>query len=388
MWQRWGVGEQRPWLTPVGFALVGLVIAANAAGDVGLGTSGDALVVTVGVALYVVTAMLFLLWVDAPVPVTVALLLGMAGSSALIHHGDPTSSGGIGLYLGMAFAPLRLDVRTAAIVSAVGVLIFDLVLAIDVPNQVVFILVVTGGAAFFFFLGTLLRREQEQRRHVAQLLAELEASREAEKNAVMLAERTRLAREMHDVLAHTLSGLVLQLDGARLLSKAHGAEPEVDQAIARAHGLARTGLQEARQAITTLRGGTMPGPELIPALVDEQERITGRGCSYRVCGEARPLSAEARLALYRTAQEALSNVRKHAQGADVEVRLSWTEHDVRLSIEDTGGADPTLGTGGNGSGYGLAGMVERAELLGGRFESRRHGSGYRVVLALPIGADA
>lgn len=375
-------------MTPVGFAVVGLVIAANAAGDVGLGTSGDALVVTLGVSAYVVTAMLFLLWVDAPDPVTCALLLGMAGSSALIHHGDPTSSGGIGLYLGMAFAPLRLDVRTAGIISAIGVLVFDLVLAVDVPNQVVFILVVTGGAAFFFFLGTLLRREQEQRGHVTRLLAELEASREAEKDAMILAERTRLAREMHDVLAHTLSGLVLQLDGAHLLCNAHGAEPEVSQAIARANGLARTGLQEARQAITALRGGTMPGPELIPVLIEEQQRITGSGCSFQVCGTARPLSAEARLTLYRTAQEALSNVRKHAPGAEAAVRLRWSEQDVRLSIEDTGGGNPGEGSVADGSGYGLAGMAERAELLGGRFESRRHGSGYRVVLSLPIGADA
>src|SRR4051812_42338837 len=125
MWHGGGVGEQRPWVTPVGFGVVGLVIAANAAGDVGLGTSGESLIVTVGVAAYVATAMPFLLWANASSLVTVVLLLGMAASSALIHHGDPTSSGGVGLYLGIAFAPLRLDLRVAAVVSALSVLIFD-----------------------------------------------------------------------------------------------------------------------------------------------------------------------------------------------------------------------------------------------------------------------
>jgi signal transduction histidine kinase len=202
-----------------------LVVAANAAGAVGFGGSGDALVVTAGVATYVVFALLFLLWVDAPRPMAMALVVGMSAAAALTHHGDPTSSGGVGLYLGMAFAPLRLDVRPAAAVCVLGVVIFDAQLLLEAPNPHVFVLVVTGGAAFFFLLGLLLRREGEQRTEVTRLLSKLRASREAEKAAATLAERARLAREMHDVLAHTLSGLVLQLDGLRLLAGARGADP-------------------------------------------------------------------------------------------------------------------------------------------------------------------
>ncbi len=103
---------------PVGLAVVGLVVAANAMGGVGFGTSGDALVVTVSVAVYCVAAVVFLLWFDAPRPVTVTLLLVMAVAATATHSGDPTGTGGVGLYLGTAFAPLRLPLRTAAVVCA------------------------------------------------------------------------------------------------------------------------------------------------------------------------------------------------------------------------------------------------------------------------------
>lgn len=375
-------------MTPVGLAVVGLVVAANAAGAVGFGGSGDALVVTAGVAAYVVFALLFLLWVDAPRPLNMALVVGMSAAAALTHHGDPTSSGGVGLYLGMAFAPLRLDVRPAAAVCVLGVAIFDAQLLLDAPNADVFILVVTGGAAFFFLLGLLLRREGEQRTEVTRLLSELRASQEAEKAAATLAERARLAREMHDVLAHTLSGLVLQLDGLRLLAGARGADPELREGLERAHRLARTGLLESRQAITALRGEAVPGPELLGALVAEHREATGRECRLVEEGVPRSLAADARLTLYRTAQEALSNIRKHAPRAVVRVRLSWQHDEVLLEVDDTGhalavGSVPAPAAA-DGSGYGLTGMAERAQLAGGSLETGPTEVGFRVVLRLPI----
>ena len=290
--------EERRWVVPAGLAVVGLVVLANAAGKVGLGTSGDALVVTVSVAVYTVAAVVFLLWFDAPRPVTVALLLVMAVAATATHHGDPTGTGGIGLYLGVAFAPLRLPVRTAAVVAVVSVLLFDLQLLLEAADPGVFVLVVDGGAAFFFFLGVLLRREREQRLEVARLLAELEASREAETAAAALAERSRLAREMHDVLAHTLSGLALQLQGARALARSLPADAgtaELADAVERAHGLARNGLAEARQAIGALRGAPLPGPETLDTLVEEHRRATDTPCRLQVEGAPGELPADGRL---------------------------------------------------------------------------------------------
>jgi len=383
------VEYERRWLTAVGLAVVGLVIAANIASSVGLGTSGDSLVVTLGVVVYATSAVVFLLWSDASRSVTIALLLLMALASAATHHGDPTGTGGIGLYLGMAFAPLRLDLRTAAVVSVVGVLIFDAQLALEAPNAAVFILVVDGGAAFFFFLGTLLRRESEQRREVARLLEELEGSREAEKASAALAERSRMAREMHDVLAHTLSGLVLQLEGAQLLARARGADPDLESVLRRAHALAHTGLGEARQAITALRGESLPGPELLPALAAEHRAATGQDTSFTVTGEPVELPPDARLAVYRVAQEAISNVRKHAPGAAVDVRLTWRDDTVVLTVENFGGrlceAVPSTRRGGSdAAGYGLTGMAERADLLGGRLTAAPTPDGFLVELCAPL----
>jgi signal transduction histidine kinase len=383
------VEEEEPrWTTPVGLAVVGLVVVANAVGGVGLGTTGNALVVTVSVAIYCVSAVVFLLWFGAPPAVTVVLLLVMGFSATATHHGDPTGTGGIGLYLGVAFAPLRLPLRTAAVVSLVVVAAFDVQLALEAANPLVFILVVDGGAAFFFLLGTLLRREREQRLEVARLVGELEASREAEKASAALAERSRLAREMHDVLAHTLSGLALQVQGARSLARAVvPAGPDGEELVSvldRAHTLARDGLAEARQAIGALRGARLPGPELLPALVEEHRRAQTGGCRLDIAGEPLPLPAEARLALYRTAQEALSNVRKHAPGAPVEVRLDWRPARVCLVVENGGGrpADPEVSAA--GAGYGLTGMAERARLLGGDLAAAPTAAGFRVALRLPV----
>jgi signal transduction histidine kinase len=391
MWDGFVVEYERRWLTPVGLAVIGLVIMANAASTVGFGTSGDALVVTLGVAGYAVSALVFLLLPDAPRLVTAGLLVVMALTSALTHHGDPTGTGGIGLYLGMAFAPLRLDLKTAGAVSLFGVLVFDVQLALEAPNATVFIAVVTGGAAFFFFLGTLLRSEQDQRRRIAGLLADLQASREAEQVSAALAERARVAREMHDVLAHTLSGLVLQLEGLRLLAAARETHPEVLAALDRAHGLARTGLGEARHAITALRGDHLPGPEALPSLVSEHREATGQACRLTVTGTPAPLRPDARLAVYRTVQEALSNVRKHAPSAAVDVLVAWEAEELTVSVED---AEPVAvwrsprkepqAANADPGGYGLAGLAERAELLGGSLAAGPTSRGFRVDFRLPL----
>jgi signal transduction histidine kinase len=157
--------------------------------------------------------------------------------------------------------------------------------------------------------------------------------------------------------------------------------------VTRAHALARDGLTEARRAISTLRGDVLPGPELLPALVDEHRRSIDGECRLTITGDPVPLSADARLALYRTAQEALNNVRKHAPGARVDVSLHWMPDDVVLIVENAG-AGPAGDLTTTGGGYGLAGMAERAQLLGGYLESGATGDGYRVRLRVPLRREA
>jgi signal transduction histidine kinase len=194
-----------------------------------------------------------------------------------------------------------------------------------------------------------------------------------------------MARELHDVLAHTLSGLAIQLESARLLASKEEISDELRDAVERAQQLSRTGLQEAGRAVATLRGDQMPGPDLLPTLVEEHRLATSGPVRLCVSGQPHRLDAETSLALYRTAQEALSNVRKHARGAAVDLALDWSDASVVLTVQDDGGVDSVAGAA-NDSGFGLTGMAERASLLGATLETGRSELGFRVRLTVPIDA--
>ena len=215
-----------------------------------------------------------------------------------------------------------------------------------------------------YLLSLFARRLRESNERAELLLAELEQTRAAQAQAAMLAERQRLAREMHDVLAHALSGLVLNLEGALLLAGQGGADPQVSQSIDRARRLARTGLEEARRAIGLLRGDALLGPDRLADLAGEFEADSGVACKLTVSGDEADLGTDGRLTFYRVAQEALTNIRKHARPCLVEIRLAYEPSGTRLTIEDSGqrGERPARS---DGTGYGLTGMKERAELLGG-----------------------
>jgi signal transduction histidine kinase len=235
------------------------------------------------------------------------------------------------------------------------------------------------------FYGTafLARRLYEANAQAEQLLIELERSRNAEARAAGLAERQRLAREMHDVLAHSLSGLMLQLEGARMLAAENPEDPRLPEAIERAHHLGKSGLEEARRAIGMLRDDDLPGPELIASLAAHFEEDRNVTCDFTVSGEARDLDPEARLAVYRVAQEALTNITKHADPERVEVRLVYETGRTRLTVEDfsTNGKQPPAD---GDAGYGLTGMRERAELLGGELTTEATAGGFRVELEVPV----
>ena len=245
----------------------------------------------------------------------------------------------------------------------------------------------TALAALYGLL-LLAFRLNEVNKEAEQLLAELRRSQEAQARAASLSERQRLAREMHDVLAHSLSGLLLQLEGARMLAVDNPHDPRLPQIIERAHHLGRSGLAEARQAIGALRGDELPGPERLAGLAEEFERDRAVPCRFTVSGRAHELGSEAQVAVYRVAQEALTNIAKHAAPDRVELRLSYEPEKTRLVVEDFASDRPSPPAGQTGrasdtDGYGLAGMRERAELLGGRLATTTTDSGFRVELGLP-----
>jgi signal transduction histidine kinase len=323
-----------------------------------------------------------------------------SGALAWLQPGGP---GVIGLFVVMGVVvrglarmnrPLR-DRSGAALVGAVGtfVLVADLVSKHGNKGSLSGLLGAFGLAAVYVSV-MLARRVADGPDQAEQLLIELEQTRGAELRAAALAERQRLAREMHDVLAHSLSGLTLQLEGARLLATQDPADPRLAETIERAHHLAKSGLDEARRAIGVLRDDDLPGPERLVDLVAEFERDSGISCRFAVDGAERELGSQTRLAMYRVTQEALTNIRKHACARQVEVHLGYEPRATRLVIEDCGGGSgQSLGrdqalrrngwAGPVGGGYGLNGMRERAELLGGTLTAAPTQSGFRVELEVP-----
>jgi signal transduction histidine kinase len=157
----------------------------------------------------------------------------------------------------------------------------------------------------------------------------------------------------------------------------------VVDAVENSHRLARSGLDEARRAIEALRGGEMPGPDRLGALADAFREQTGVATDLVLDGEPRELPSDARLAVYRTAQEALTNVRRHAHAARVDLRLRYADDGIRLTVQDHGEGRVNGHASEAGLGYGLTGMRERAELLGGRLAAAPTADGFRVELFLP-----
>jgi signal transduction histidine kinase len=167
--------------------------------------------------------------------------------------------------------------------------------------------------------------------------------------------------------------------------------------------VAIAGLGEARRAIGLLRDGELPGPSVLGTLTGQFQADSGIPCSFQTSGQPADLHPDARLALYRVTQEALTNIVKHSGSSRVEVHLAYGADGARLTIEDfranasaaapgdDGGADAPGGAGipvaaGDGPGHGLTGMRERAELLGGTLTAAPTPAGFRVELHVPARA--
>jgi signal transduction histidine kinase len=308
----------------------------------------------------------------------VLALIGVVVAAGVLGSTQPNGIWVVGPYYAVIVGALKLDRRTAWLLLAFAVIPF--LSGYLYKGQVGGALGFLSGIVPWFFAMRLLHYVSDQRN-------ELQASRDAEARAAAAAERGRLSREMHDVLAHSLSALALQLETTRLLARSRGVDDDVTQAVDRAHHLAASGLDEARRAIATERGDELPGPERIGALVDAFAEQSGLPVAVEVHGEPRELGLEARLAVYRTAQEALTNVRRHATAQRVEVELNYLPESTVLIVEDHAidGSPPPVAVGVAGGGYGLTGMRERAELLGGELLAAPTTGGFRVELRLPAG---
>lgn len=263
---------------------------------------------------------------------------------------------------------------------AVGSLVFDR------PSAGIY-LAFYGVALAGATLGGVARGlHRQQLGQARRLLAQEQQTRAEQDHAAALAERARIAREIHDILAHSLADLSIQLEVAdALLADSADATGALER-VRHAHRLAGEGLDETRRAVHALRSDLPPLPDALAVMVGNYGLAR-----LELGGPVRPLPAAASLALIRTAQEALVNARKHAPGLPVSLRLRYDPGQVNLTVRD--GAGPALPSqpgppqepagAGVGGGYGLAGMRERLRLAGGSLTAGPVEGGWVVRAEVP-----
>jgi signal transduction histidine kinase len=214
--------------------------------------------------------------------------------------------------------------------------------------------------------------------------ARLAEQREAAAREAVADERRRIAREMHDVVAHSISIMVIQAAGARQILQLDAGRAE--EAAARIGRTGRDAICEMQLVVGALAtvpaGGAAPTLDALEALA-ERARHAGLDVALQVRGAPRPLPPGAELAAYRVVQESLTNAIKHAACAPTEVVLEWGERTLELRVSDRG--EGRLAAALEGGGHGLVGMAERVRHCGGELHAgRRPGGGFEVVARIPV----
>lgn len=203
-----------------------------------------------------------------------------------------------------------------------------------------------------------------------------------------LEERNRLAREIHDTLAQGLAAITLRLESVDALLDARADPERMRAAIDQALALTRANLDEARRSVLDLRAAPLEGQSLIKALQTLTEAVhlrQGGRVTFETTGAARPLPTRIEIGVYRIAQEALTNVTRHAHATRAHLELTMTPETLRCVVDDNGrGFDPASIPADR---YGVRGMSERARLLGGELQvASAPSEGTRVEVIIPLGA--
>ncbi len=272
----------------------------------------------------------------------------------------------------------RTAIQAAAIGAAGWLAMAVSVLALDKSFASLLggLAAILGGAV----VGITRRQGIEHAEQIAGMEVAMARTEVERARAELLAERNHLAREIHDVLAHTLAALSLQLQAFHTVVD---AEPEtsarVREQLERTSLLVREGLEEARGAVSALRDEPAPLGDQLPRLSAQH------GAAFSETGAPQQLAPPVVLGLYRVVQEALTNVDKHASGAAARVALHWSASEVAVSVENEVTGTPTPAPlSGSGGGYGLRGIAERLELLGGTVCSGPTPGAWRVDARVPL----
>lgn len=249
-------------------------------------------------------------------------------------------------------------------------------------------LIISTALIFVVLITQVRMNEQRARENAEHLTHQLEAANrqlaEYASQAEELAatqERNRLARDIHDNLGHYLTIVNVQIEAAKVTCESDPSRAL--DALNKAQELAKKGLNAVRESVGALRVSPVENRTLEDAIAEliEESQASGIAIDLKIFGDAKPIESKSALALYRVVQEGLTNIRKHADASRVGVELDFTQaYTIRLTLRDDGvGAADTSG------GFGLIGLRERVQLLGGEFkvETQPH-QGFRLEVSLPV----
>ena len=237
-----------------------------------------------------------------------------------------------------------------------------------------------------YALGRMMRARAAREQQAREFAEQLDAARDASGRAAAYGERARIARELHDVIAHSVSVMVIHAGGARLVM---GEQPErAEESLRSVERAGREALAEMRRLLGVLGDGDpralVPQPGLggiEPLLADA--RLAGISAALRIDGEPAPVSPALDLCAYRIVQEALTNAIKHAAPARASVNVRWRGEELELEVSDDGAR--TGAANGAGGGHGIPGMRERVALHSGSLRAgARPDGGFTVLARLPL----
>jgi signal transduction histidine kinase len=286
--------------------------------------------------------------------------------------------------------PIRYAIF-AAILLALGILfeqVSDSGASFSPAEPLVWVYLIIGLACILLgvWVAAIIGQSTRRRELIEQLEAAQAELAAAERREGVLEERQRLAREIHDTLAQGFTSIVMNLEAAE--QALPDDLPTLQKHLDQARGTARSSLDQARRVVQDLRPDLLEEQSLPPAIertAERWEEETGIPVTTAITGAPSALHPDVEVTLLRAAQEALNNIRKHAQATAVQLTLSYMGDVVILDVQDNGlgldGAEPSALTGG----YGLQAMRERAELCGGSLtlESDK-GEGTTVVVSIPV----